>query len=189
MCIRDRYMGGYAQSTRQVAISSGKAIKAESTKAVEKHLMTISKKRKTACMRKAAGEKWLDESLNDWPENDYRIFVGNLGNEVNDETLTSAFRKYPSLLKAKTVRDSRTGRSKGYGFVSLGSMEDYIRAMKEMNNKHIGNRPVNLKKSTWKDRCLVGGKSKIQEAKYKNCLLYTSPSPRDLSTSRMPSSA
>ena len=29
----------------------------------------------------------------------------------------------------------------------------------------------------------------VQDPKYKNCLLYTSPSPRDLSTSRMPSSA
>ena len=33
------------------------------------------------------------------------------------------------------------------------------------------------------------GKSPYAEERYKNCLLYTSPSPRDLSTSRMPSSA
>jgi hypothetical protein len=35
-------------------------------------------------MRKAAGEVWEDKTMEDWPENDYRIFCGNLGNEVND---------------------------------------------------------------------------------------------------------
>ena len=35
----------------------------------------------------------------------------------------------------------------------------------------------------------IGGKGKIDVQRFKGCLLYTSPSPRDLSTSRMPSSA
>ena len=43
--------------------------------------------------RTAAGEVWEDKTLEDWPENDYRLFCGNLGNEVNDEVLASAFRK------------------------------------------------------------------------------------------------
>jgi len=32
-----------------------------------------------------AGVIWEDPSLDDWPDNDFRIFVGDLGNEVSDE--------------------------------------------------------------------------------------------------------
>ena len=32
-----------------------------------------------------AGEVWEDETMDSWPENDFRIFCGNLGNEVTDE--------------------------------------------------------------------------------------------------------
>ena len=48
-------------------------------------------------LRKSGNEMWQDESLNDWTEGDYRIFVGDLGNEVSDEHLATAFRKYSSF--------------------------------------------------------------------------------------------
>ncbi len=150
-----------------MAISSGKAVKAEKTKQVQEHLKVVEKKRKTKCMRKAAGEKWVDPTLYDWPENDYRIFCGNLGNEVTDEVLSSSFRKYATFQRARIVRDKRTGKTKGFGFVSISGIDDYIRAMKEMDGKYVGNRPIKLTKSKWKDRCLVGGKSLIPEAKFK----------------------
>ena len=46
-------------------------------------------------------------------------------------------------------------------------MNDYINAMREMNGKYVGNRPIKIKRSTWKDRSLVYGKSKIQTVKFK----------------------
>ena len=64
---------------------------------------------------------------------DFRIFCGDLGNEVSDEGLTRAFQKYPSFLKARVVRDKRTGKSKGFGFVSFKDSADFLRAMQEMN--------------------------------------------------------
>jgi RNA recognition motif-containing protein len=66
---------------------------------------------------------------------DFRIFVGDLGNEVNDDMLTRAFQKYPSFQKAKVVRDKRSTKSKGYGFVSFRDPNDFVKAMKEMNGK------------------------------------------------------
>jgi hypothetical protein len=56
---------------------------------------------KKGMVRMAAGEKWFDPTLGEWPDNDHRIFVGDLGNEVNDELLSKAFQKYPSFAKAK----------------------------------------------------------------------------------------
>jgi len=92
----------------------------------------LSNKRKKKVLRKAADKVWEDPTLEDWPENDYRIFCGDLGNEVNDEVLANAFKKYPSFVKARVVRDKKTLKSKGFGFVSLMNQDDYIRAMKEM---------------------------------------------------------
>lgn len=39
--------------------------------------------KKVGVVRAAAGQRWVDTTLAEWPENDYRIFVGNLGNEVS----------------------------------------------------------------------------------------------------------
>jgi len=68
---------------------------------------------------------------------------------VTDEVLANAFKKYGSFVKAKVVRDKRTLKSKGFGFVSLMNQDDYIRAMREMDGKYVGNRPIRLKKSDW----------------------------------------
>ena len=63
------------------------------------------------------------------------MFCGDLGNEVTDEILTRTFSKYPSLLKAKVVRDKKTNKSKGYGFLSFKDPNDFVKAMREMNGK------------------------------------------------------
>ena len=114
--------------------------------------------------RKGAGVIWQDESLNDWPENDYRMFIGDLGNEVNDQVLADAFIKYPSFAKANVIRNKITGKTKGYGFVSVTDVNDYIKIMREMNGKYVGNRPIRIKRSTWKDRSVMYSKSKVQDA-------------------------
>uniref|UniRef100_A0A8C9FVS4 RRM domain-containing protein n=1 Tax=Pavo cristatus TaxID=9049 RepID=A0A8C9FVS4_PAVCR len=69
---------------------------------------------------------------------DFRIFCGDLGNEVNDDILARAFGRYPSFLKAKVIRDKRSGKTKGYGFVSFKDPNDYVRAMREMNGELAG---------------------------------------------------
>eukprot|EP00210_Caulerpa_lentillifera_P006101 g5829.t1 len=102
--------------------------------------------------RQAANMKWLDPNLKDWPEDDYRIFVGDLGNEVNDDMLSKTFSMFKSFNKARVVRCNRTGKSRGYGFVSFGDPRDFATALKEKHGAYIGNRPCKLKKSTWKEK-------------------------------------
>uniref|UniRef100_A0A7E4VID1 RNA-binding protein 42 n=1 Tax=Panagrellus redivivus TaxID=6233 RepID=A0A7E4VID1_PANRE len=103
-------------------------------------------------VRTAGGQTWEDPSLAEWDPNDFRVFCGDLGNEVSDELLAKAFRKYPSFQKAKVVRDSRTNKSKGYGFVSFRCQDDFVQACREMDGKYVGNRPIKLRKSNHKDR-------------------------------------
>lgn len=68
---------------------------------------------------------------------DFRIFCGDLGNEVSDDTLIRAFSRYPSFRKAKVIVDKRTGKSRGYGFVSFSDPNDFTRAMREMNGRDL----------------------------------------------------
>ncbi|XP_033958385.1 RNA-binding protein 42 [Pseudochaenichthys georgianus] len=117
------------------------------------------------CIRTAAGTSWEDASLLDWESDDFRIFCGDLGNEVNDDILARAFSRYPSFLKAKVVRDKRTGKTKGYGFVSFKDPNDYVRAMREMNGKYVGSRPIKLRKSMWRDRNMETVRKKQKEKK------------------------
>nr|XP_041568335.1 RNA-binding protein 42 [Taeniopygia guttata] len=117
------------------------------------------------CIRTAAGSSWEDPSLLEWDADDFRIFCGDLGNEVNDETLGRAFGRFPSFLKAKVIRDKRSGKTKGYGFVSFKDPNDYVRAMREMNGKYVGSRPIKLRKSQWKDRNLEVVRRKQREKK------------------------
>ena len=65
--------------------------------------------------RSAGGDRWVDKSLADWPENDHRIFVGDLGPEATDELLARAFGRYPSFAMARVVMDKRTSKTKGRG--------------------------------------------------------------------------
>lgn len=116
-------------------------------------------------VRSGGGQVWEDPSLAEWDENDFRVFCGDLGNEVSDELLAKAFRKYPSFQKAKVVRESRSNKSKGYGFVSFRDSEDYVRAMREMDGKYVGNRPIKLRKSSWKERNIDVIKQKKKQKK------------------------
>lgn len=103
-------------------------------------------------MRTAGGKTWEDPSLNEWPEDDFRLFIGNLAPTVSEQTLRKTFDPYPSFVKSKVIRDSRTHKSKGYGFLSFLDAKDYLKAFKEWNGKYVGDRPVKLRKSTWKER-------------------------------------
>ncbi|RKO89196.1 hypothetical protein BDK51DRAFT_2938, partial [Blyttiomyces helicus] len=119
---------------------------------------------KKSLLRAAGGEVWDDPTLLEWDEDDFRLFCGDLGNEVTDDLLVKSFSRYPSVVKARVVRDNRTSKSKGYGFVSFKDPKDFVRALKEMNGKYVGNRPIKLRKSTWKDRT-VDGKNRTLDAK------------------------
>jgi hypothetical protein len=88
---------------------------------------------KANIFRKGGGEVWKDASMMDWDQNDFRIFVGDLGNEATDELLYKTFKKYSSIQKARVIRDKKTGKTKGFGFVSFKEATDYLNALKEMD--------------------------------------------------------
>ncbi|KRX11068.1 hypothetical protein PPERSA_05177 [Pseudocohnilembus persalinus] len=112
----------------------------------------VKEKKDPVTIRQIAGMVWEDKTMADWGKDDYRIFVGNLGNEVTDTVLSNAFRNYKSFIRARVVRDKRSLKTKGYGFVSFGNSDDYLASFKEMNGKYVGNRPCKIEAGRWKER-------------------------------------
>ena len=103
---------------------------------------------KPTVVRTGGGTQWTDSSLLEWDPSHFRIFVGNLAGEVTDESLLKAFSRWPSVQKARVVRDKRTTKSKGFGFVSFSDGDEFFQAAKEMQGKYIGSHPVKISRST-----------------------------------------
>jgi RNA recognition motif-containing protein len=114
---------------------------------------SVSQRPTTSVIRMSGDKVWVDPSLSEWPENDYRIHVRNLPADASDRDLVEAFQHYKSFAKAKVIFDS-SGRNKRYGFVSLLDMNDYIDAMKNMANAFIKSRRVTLTPSKWREKSL-----------------------------------
>jgi hypothetical protein len=101
--------------------------------------------------RMAAGKVWEDPSLAEWPDNDFRIFCGNLDVTTTDTQLHDHFNKYPSIARSKVVKDAN-GNGKGFGFVSFLSPLCCAKSIREMDQTWLGSRPIRVKRSDWKDR-------------------------------------
>ncbi|GAB7352238.1 hypothetical protein MBLNU459_g2710t1 [Dothideomycetes sp. NU459] len=119
--------------------------------------------KKTTVVRSGGGKSWEDPTLLEWGDHP-RLFVGNLAGEVTDESLLKAFAKYPSVQKARVIRDKRTTKSKGFGFVSLANTDEFFQAAKDMQGKYIGSHPVLIKRAEAEIKAVV----KKDHDKYKN---------------------
>jgi RNA recognition motif. (a.k.a. RRM, RBD, or RNP domain) len=122
-------------------------------------------------IRTTAGKTWVDATLADWPDDDFRLFVGNLDPAVTDAQLYQHFVKYASLNQVRVIRDNKTGNSSGYGFVSLQNALECAAAIREQDQTWLGGRPIRIKRSHWKDRELKERKKKEQQQKRKQRML------------------
>jgi hypothetical protein len=75
-------------------------------------------------VRTSGGDIWRDKTLEEWPVNDTRLFIGDLGQHVSDASLTQALRAWKGFNMARVVRNKATGLCRGYGFASFASIED-----------------------------------------------------------------
>ena len=71
-----------------------------------------------------------------------KLYVGNLPYSVRDEDLHQAFSEFGSVTSAKVMMERDTGRSKGFGFVEMGSDEEAQSAIGGMNGQPLGGRSV-----------------------------------------------
>jgi len=84
-------------------------------------------------------EKNLQEAADKYQNTN--LYLKNLDDTVDDEKLRELFAEYGTITSCKVMRDSN-GASRGSGFVAFKSAEEASRALSEMNNKMVGNKPL-----------------------------------------------
>ena len=69
-----------------------------------------------------------------------KLYVGNLPYSFRDDDLQQAFSQHGSVTSAKVMMERDTGRSKGFGFVEMGSDAEAQTAINAMNGQQFGGR-------------------------------------------------
>ena len=71
-----------------------------------------------------------------------KLYVGNLPYSVRDGDLEQAFGAFGAVTSAKVMMERDTGRSKGFGFVEMGSDAEAQAAIEGMNGQPMGGRSL-----------------------------------------------
>jgi hypothetical protein len=71
-----------------------------------------------------------------------KLYVGNLAYSVRDDSLEQAFSQFGTVSSAKVMMDRDTGRSKGFGFVEMGSDAEAQAAINGMNGQALEGRAI-----------------------------------------------
>lgn len=97
-----------------------------------------------------------------------KLFVGGLSWDTKEDSLQNFFTKAGTVLSAKVITDKFTGRSKGFGFVEMGTPEEAEKAIKELNGQSLDGRAINVSEARPKpdgDRFAGGGDDKADDKK------------------------
>ncbi len=73
-----------------------------------------------------------------------RLYVGGLSYNTTDDTLKSGFEKAGTVESANVIVDKMTGRSKGFGFVEMGTDEEAQNAIQMFNEKEFDGRRITV---------------------------------------------
>ena len=76
-----------------------------------------------------------------------KLYIGNLPFSCTDEILGHIFQHVGTVLYAKVMTDSTTGRSRGFGFVEMASLEDAAEAIARFNGDTYEGRIVTVSKA------------------------------------------
>ena len=73
-----------------------------------------------------------------------KLYVGNLTYGVTDSTLQQMFEPHGTVQSAQVIMDRDTGRSKGFGFVEMGSDQEAQAAIAALNGKEVEGRALTV---------------------------------------------
>jgi RNA recognition motif-containing protein len=79
------------------------------------------------------------------------IYVGNLPWSVSDQDLSDAFSEFGNVERASIIVERPSGRSKGFGFVTMNDAEEGNRAIEAMNGKDMQGRPLKVNEARPKE--------------------------------------
>jgi hypothetical protein len=84
-----------------------------------------------------------------------KLYVGNLAFSLTSEELGGLFGEHGKVVSAKVITERETGRSRGFGFVEFDNPTSGANAIRELNGKNIGGRPLVVREA--EDRREGGG--------------------------------
>jgi RNA recognition motif-containing protein len=87
-----------------------------------------------------------------------KLYVGNLSYDVDASTLQGWFAQHGSVQSAEVIADRMTGRSKGFGFVEMGTEEEAQAAIAALNGVEMAGRKLTVNEAKPReDRPRMGG--------------------------------
>ncbi|MCE9565145.1 MAG: RNA-binding protein [Planctomycetes bacterium] len=87
-----------------------------------------------------------------------KLYVGNLGWGITDSQLQDMFAAYGTVVSAQVIMDRDTGRSKGFGFVELGTDQEAQAAIAGMHGQMVEGRPLTVNEARPKEGGGGGGR-------------------------------
>jgi RNA recognition motif-containing protein len=73
-----------------------------------------------------------------------KLYVGNLAYSVDKSNLEEMFADFGTVASAQVIMDRETGRSKGFGFVEMGSEQEAQAAISGLNGKNVDGRNLTV---------------------------------------------
>jgi RNA recognition motif-containing protein len=73
-----------------------------------------------------------------------KLYVGNLAYGVSDSDLQQMFEAHGAVQSAQVIMDRETGRSKGFGFVEMGTDQEAQAAITALNGKEVDGRALTV---------------------------------------------
>ena len=80
-----------------------------------------------------------------------KLYVGNLAYGVTDSDLEKMFAAFGTVQSAQVIMDRDTGRSKGFGFVEMGSSAEATAAITGLNGKEVDGRALTVNEARPKE--------------------------------------
>lgn len=78
---------------------------------------------------------------------DTKLFVGGISWDTTEDGLKAFFEQVGEVEEVVIIKDRATGRSKGFGFVTMKNAEDAAKAIEELNGKELDGRQVAVNKA------------------------------------------
>jgi RNA recognition motif-containing protein len=86
-----------------------------------------------------------------------RLYVGNLSYGTTDDSLRQLFEAHGSVTSAQVIMDRETSRSKGFGFVEMGSDQEAQAAIAALNGQQIDGRNLTVNEARPREGGGAGG--------------------------------
>lgn len=86
-----------------------------------------------------------------------KLYIGNLSYNVDKANLEELLAEYGTVQSAEVIMDRETGRSKGFGFVEMGSDEEAQAAIAALSGKEFDGRPLTVNEAKPRENRGGGG--------------------------------